>query len=220
MIRACLLTCLVWIGLGAADAYATWQAGRPQDALADLQVRAETSDAWEAWYDLGLCAAAAEDRGRAAAALVAAHRRAPWRSEPAQALGHLGQSLPDGWIPWLGPIAWPGTGWTGLALALTAGFAIGLACCQRRPRGLLLSLGGLLLLAIAPGAIAAWHDGRLNHAAVAADTRLLDATGRPQALVPAGSVVRILSETPWQGRHLVSIAGSRGYLPTGDLLRW
>lgn len=225
MIRIALLIALA-CSLSAAtavpvaeDAYALWQNGRPAEALPALQARAEQSDAWQAWFDLGLCAAAADQRGPAVGWLLAAHTRAPWRAEPRAALSALGAAPPPGWLTWLGPVAWPGTGWCALVIAGLGGLASAFALTGRqRGRWLLLALGAIVLLA--PGVVASLHDRALPLAAVIRDGHLLDATGRSVRPLAAGTVVTLASDELWQERRLVTLGdGSRGYIPATDLLQ-
>lgn len=224
MIRIAVLIALAFFAAVTAatvaeDPYALWQNGRPAEALPALQVRAEQSDAWQAWFDLGLCAAAADQRGPAVGWLLAAHTRAPWRAEPHAALSALGQPPPRGWLSWLGPLAWPGTSWCALVLAGLGGLACGLALTGRhRGRWLMLALGAVMLLA--PGVVASLHDRAVPLAAVVRDGHLLDATGRSVRPLPAGTVVTLISDEVWQERRLVELGdSSRGYVPETDLLR-
>lgn len=208
-------------GHAAEDPYAAWHAGRPGEAIPTLRAKAEAVDTWQAWYDLGLCAAAAEDHGLAAAALVAAQRRAPWRSEPRQVLSLLGQRLPPSAVAWLGPLAWPGLGWPGLILAACAGICLAAGFVWPRRRFLLLSSGGLALLLILPGTLAAWREAQITLLAIPHDTSLLDATGRVVGAIEAGTVVRQISPQAWQDRYLVDLGdGVRGYVPTADTARY
>jgi hypothetical protein len=223
MRAALLLFVCAWIFApmqAAEDAYAAWQAGRPTESLPALQAQAETSDAWQDWFDAGLCAAAAEQRGLAVAAFLRAHDRAPWRDEPVRALSTIGSPLPPTWRAWLGPLAWPGSGWCGAVLAVIAGVSFAAATFHARRRGRWLALGCPAVLALLPGVIATWHDQALPLAAVVVDSRLLDATGKPVRALPAGTLVTLGDQDVWQGRHLVILSdGNRGYVPQGDLAR-
>jgi hypothetical protein len=205
----------------AEDPYAAWQAGRPAEAIDDLRTRAESTNSWQAWYDLGLCAAAAEQHGLASAALVAAHRRAPWRSEARSALVLLGQRMPASSVAWLGPLAWPGLSWQALMLALLAGASLGSAIYIARHRFILISLGAAASFAVLPGALAAWLDGRTPIAAIPNETSLSDATGRIICNLDAGTVVVLVHDQVWQDRYLVDVGdGQHGYVPVADLAQY
>lgn len=218
--RMLLLTALL-CGLTAEDPYVLWQNDRAAEALPLLQAQATQSDTWQAWYDAGLCAAAAEQRGLAVGNLLAAHVRAPWRSEPRQALLNLGAPPPAGWLHWLGPLAWPGSGWLAVILGGVAGVALALAvtlAVDGRRRAVWLSLASVLVIIIAPGFIATLHDGARPLAALRDDGHLLDATGRHVKALPAGTIVTLSADAPWQERWLVTLGdGTRGYVPLTDL---
>ncbi len=218
MMRIVLLTVLAWV-IAAQDPYALWQNDRAAEALPLLQAEAQRSDTWQAWYDAGLCAAAAEQPGLAVGHLLAAHVRAPWRPEPRQALLSLGASPPAGWLTWLGPLAWPGTGWLAVILAGLAGCATTLAVDGRR-RAAWLTVAMVLVVVMAPGFIATLHDQARPLAALRGDGYLLDATGRNVKALPAGTIITLSADAPWQERWLVTLAdGSRGYVPDADLIR-
>ncbi|HEX3132128.1 MAG TPA: hypothetical protein VHX44_00940, partial [Planctomycetota bacterium] len=143
---------------GADDPYATWGHGRPQDAIAGLHQQASASDHWDAWFDLGLAALAAGRQGDGTAWLIAAHRRAPERPEPRQALRAINITPPIGWLDHLGPLALPGLGWSGMVLIALAGLTLGYGFCARGRRWPAILVGaGLLLLAV-PGRVAWEHD--------------------------------------------------------------
>lgn len=203
----------------ADDPYATWGHGRPQDAIAGLYERATTSDRWDAWFDLGLAALAAGREGEGTAWLLAAHRRAPERAEPRQALRAIEVTPPSGWLDRLGPLASPGLGWSGLALLTLAGLTIGYGLCARRQRLAALLIGATLLLLALPGRVAWEHDrGRLLVAAVR-DSQLYDSAGRPITAIPAGTVLEQESTDVWAERILVHDAqGNRGHLPVADTI--
>lgn len=220
MMRMLLLLLTVFAcGIAAEDPYALWQNDRAAEALPLLRAEATRSDDWQAWYDAGLCAAAVEQRGLAVGHLLAAHVRAPWRPEPQQALLSLGVTPPAGWLTWLGPLAWPGTGWLAVMLAGLAGCASALAL-RRRRRAAWLTLAVVLILVVAPGFIATLHDQARPLAVLRDDGHLLDATGRNVQALPAGTIVLLSAEAPWQERWLVALPdGTRGYVPESDLLR-
>jgi|GEM_PF-2621532 len=222
MIRALLI--LVALGMGllglvaSEDPYALWQHGRPHEALSGLQAQAERSNTWQAWYDLGLAAAAANQPGPAAAWLLKAHTRAPWRAEPRHALRVLGSPPPAGWLTWLGPVAWPGTGWIALSLAALAGLGFAGVCVARTKRTWWLVGGVLSTLLVAPGIVASLHDGRQPLAVILQPSQLLDASGHPQRSLPPGMIVTFLDQEAWQERRLVALAdGTHGYVPVLDL---
>ena len=203
----------------ADDPYQLWSHGHPQEALPALLAEAQSSDRWDAWLDLGLAAAAAHDSGRAIAWLLLAHERAPERDEPREALRALGIELPDSWFTRLGPLAWPGCGWPAMLLMVVAGLAFGYACLAPARRAALALSGAGICALIAPGQFAL--EAELRHPLIAAvrDTRLLDSTGTPGALVPMGTVAVRDAQTPWSGRVLVILPnGSRGYLPIADTI--
>jgi len=201
----------------ADDPYALWAHGRAAEALSGLHRAAVASQGWDAWLDLGLAAAAAGDRGRAAVWLVESARRAPARREPRAALRALGATVPLSWSERLGALALPGQGWWGLTATALAGGALGVAVLLRRRRGTLALIGAGLLLVVLPGQIAAWRDAGDNLLAIAADTQLLDAAGAPQRALAAGSVLQRIARPPWAGRWLVALPDGRlGYVPVAD----
>lgn len=217
-VRSVLLALLVLIAgtapLAAADPYAAWHQGRPAESVPLLRERAETGG-WAAWFDCGLAAAEAGDRGSAAAWLLEAHRRAPWRREPRQALRVLGADLPATWCERLGGVAWPGTGWTGVLLLAGAGASLGWWLPRRRQAWLPLAAGAAIVVAL-PGATAAWLDARVPLAAVIRDSALHDSAGVRIATVAAGTLARIEVGDDWQGRVLVRVREARGWLPRAD----
>ena len=215
---AVLALALPW-SCGADDPYAAWGHGRPQDAIAPLHQRASASDRWDAWLDLGLAAIAAGRRNDGTAWLLAAHRRAPERSEPRQALRTLDVVPPVGWLDRLGPLALPGTGWTGLTLITLAGALLGYGLGARRWRMQALLIGAGLALIALPGRIAWEHDqGRLLVATVR-DSQLYDSAGRPIAAIAAGTVLEQETAEVWAERILVHDGeGRRGHLPVADTI--
>ena len=219
-IRCLFVILLALTGLAAVDQpYAAWESGRPADAIPALYQRALAQDRWDAWYDLGLAAAAAGDKGRAAVWLIAAARRAPEQPEPRAALSINGTPLPVTWMDRLGPVAMPGTGVTGLILLGFSGLCLGLACTARSRRGLAGSLGVLGLLIAAPGMIGVMLDSRNAWAATVRDTHLLDSAGNPVAQLPAGTVLRLVGDQAWAGRLGASLPnGQRGLVAQSDLV--
>ncbi len=201
----------------ADDPYQLWSHNRPQDAIPALFQQAQASDRWDAWLDLGLAAAAAGERGRAAVWLVTAHSRAPEREEPRAALRALGTELPPSWHARCGPVAWPGSGWTGVALLGLAGGALGYALVARQARRAALLAAALAALGAAPGMIARILDSRVDLVAAVRDTQLLDSTGTPTGAVAAGTVAVSDRAAPWAGRLRVTLPdGRRGYLALSD----
>lgn len=201
----------------ADDAYALWSNGHPREALPGLQDNAIASDRWDAWFDLGLAAAASGDRGRACAWLLRARERAPERPEPREALLALGASLPPSWIERIGPLAVPGRGWLGCALMLVAGLGIGYAIFAKRWRQPAACAGILALCAALPGEAAAWADARIDLIAVVNDTQLLDSTGQAKQPLAAGTILVRESPTPWSQRWQVHLLdGHRGFVPIPD----
>lgn len=214
-----LLLALVWFGtaLSGDDAYAAWSAGRPAESLPHLYQQAQATRRWDAWLDLGLCAAAAGQQGPAIVWLLQAHRLAPARHEPRQALAALGAGLPEGLLGQLGPVAGPGAGPLALPLACLAGLLLGYAAMGRRRRGLAGWAGALALALIAPGALASWLDGRHQWIAVASDTQLLDSTGTPLRGLSAGTIGERLPGAEWNGRIPVRLGdGALGWLAEAD----
>jgi hypothetical protein len=212
-----LLLLAAVLARGAEDPYQLWSHGRPAEAIPALLLQAQASERWDAWLDLGLAAAAAGDRGRAAVWLVAARARAPERDEPRAALRALGAELPPSWPSRCGPLAWAGSGWPGVVGLGLVGSALGYALAARRGRaaGLLVALLGAL--AVAPGLCARILEGRLALVAAVRDTQLLDSTGSPIGAVAGGTVAVQESPTPWSGRLRVALAdGRRGYLAQAD----
>lgn len=194
------------VALAAADdPYAVWGHGRPQDAAPALRAEAERSGRWDAWLDAGLAAAAAGWRPHAIAALAEAHLRAPERREPRAALAAIGASPPTGWLDRLGPLALPGSGWPGLALAIAGGLALGLALAAPRRRA-------------AAGLVASALDGARRYAVPLRDTHLLDSAGNPGATVAAGTIAERAAGEPWAGRVAVTLPdGRHGWLALADL---
>jgi hypothetical protein len=204
---------------GADDPYAAWGHGRPQDALPALHQTATTTQRWDAWLDLGLAAAAADQRGKAVAWLVRAHQAAPEQAGPREALAALGATLPGRWLDRLGPLALPGIGWPGLALLALAGFAAGHALAGRRRRGLALGVLTAALVLALPGQLAWQHDHRQILVATVRDSHLVDSAGAPQDAVPMGTIAIRAAPDAWSGRVLVALPdGRRGYLAEADLV--
>lgn len=213
----CCMALLCACPIFSTDPYDVWQAGQPATAVPDLYAQATATNSWQAWYDAGLAAAAADNQGAAVVWLLRAHQLAPWQPQPRQALSILQSPLPPGWITWLGPLAIIGTGWLGAVIAAAAGVCIGLAWWSPR-RARWVVAGALCTLAVAPGCIASWHDATTIFAATGADTRLLDTTGSPILALPLGTIVRQADTPVWQGRQLVTtLDGRSGYIPVGDL---
>jgi hypothetical protein len=203
----------------AEDPYQEWSHGHPQEALPGLLARAQASDRWDAWLDAGLAAAAANDRGRAAAWLLMARERAPERDEPRDALRALDLSVPPTWFSTLGPLTWPGCGWPGALLAALMGLALGYACVARRHRGRAVATAVACALLVAPGQIALEHERRIALVAAIRDTRLLDSVGNPGLAVACGTIAVREPQDPWAGRLLVTLpGGARGYLPIADTI--
>jgi len=216
---AVLMLLLTVPRLVADDAYDSWAAGRPAEALPSLHAAAVASDRWDAWLDLGLAAAAAGRRGPATAWLVSAHRHAPHRPEPRQALAALGSPLPRTWLDRLGPCAWPGNGAVAMPLALLVGMGLGWSIGWRRARGWALIGAGLALLLLLPGVVGGWMDGRRDWAAATADTALLDASGRALRPLPAGTLLERVSGPGWAGHVAVrDLDGAFGWIPAADLV--
>jgi hypothetical protein len=215
--RLALITALMCSCLMGEDAYAPWSAGRPGESLPLLHAQAQAKDTWDAWLDLGLCAAAAERRGPAVVWLLEAQRRAPARSEPRQALASLGAALPDSYAARLGVFALPGSGALAPPLAAIAGLLLGYGVLGRRGRLGAVLLGSIALLAIVPGATAVWLDARHQWLGAASDTQLLDSTGAPLRAVAAGTIAERLPGPAWNGRLAVRLGeGSQGWLAEAD----
>jgi hypothetical protein len=218
--KAALLPLLLILALplsAAEDPYALWSNGQPERAQSGLFERASASGRWDAWLDAGLAAAAANDRGHAAAWLLEALRRAPERPEPRRALSALGCALPAAWLDRVGPLALPGTGWVGVGMLALSGFAFGLAFLTRGRRSMFCTIGALALVAALPGQIALYLDGRRELIAVVTDTHLLDNSGSPRQSLAAGTVVIKEPHAPWSNRYLVSLLdGTRGFVPLTD----
>jgi len=219
-LRRLLLVLCVTTSAHAADleaAYTAWGQGRPAEAVPSLHAAAAAEDHWALWCDLGLAAAAAGDRGRAAAWLLTAHRRAPGAEEPVAALAVLGAELEPTWSGRLGPLAVPGQSLAGPLLFFLAAGCLALAAIRPR-RGLWPA--GLICLALAlPGQIALHLDATRDYVAVVQPSHLLDSTGEPieGADLPPGTVLRRADKAPWGGRILVELDdGRRGWLPLSD----
>lgn len=201
------------------DPYAAWANGRPTDAIPALYQQAQASDRWDAWYDCGLAAGAAGDKGRAAVWLLAAHHRAPERAEPRHALIINGTPLPASWLDKIGPVALPGLGIPGVIVLLCAGLSIGWACTGRRGRGWTAVVGTLLVLITVPGIVGMILDGHTHYAAAVRDTHLLDSSGNPVVALPAGTIVIQHPGEAWAGRLVVSIPnGQRGLIAQSDIV--
>ena len=201
------------------DPYAAWGHGRPQDAIAELHRQATTSNRWDAWFDLGLAACAAGRQADGAAWLVTAHRLAPERVEPRQALRAAQVNLPLGWLDRLGPLALPGLGWLGLTCIALGGITLGFACaiCGRRTMPVL--IGGALMLSALPGRIAWEHDHARQLVVTVRNSQLYDSSGHPIAAIAAATVLEQESSTAWAERILVhDEAGQRGHLPLADTI--
>jgi hypothetical protein len=201
------------------DPYAAWSQGRPRDAAPLLHRAALASREWGAWYDCALAASAAGDAGAAAAWMLEAHRLAPARPEPLRALRANGAAIPPTWNERLGPIAWLGAGWQGLAASLVVGLACGWWLASRRHRPALVVLAGALLGAMLPGAFASWADANAAWVAAVRDTHLVDSTGTPGRALAAGTVVMREPQRPWNDRVLVRLEdGQRGYMILADTI--
>jgi hypothetical protein len=213
-----LLLMAVQCGSPAADdPYQAWGLGRPQEAMPLLLKQAQQSDHWDAWFDAGVAAAAAGDRGRAVSWLLAAHRLAPERDEPRTALRALGIELPQTWLDRIGPVGWPGSGWPAVLLLATVGIVVGYACLARRRSRPVLALGLIAGVVAAPGLVATWLDHRTDIIAVVHATHLPDSAGNPEEAVAAGTPVVRDPQPTWSGRMLVTLLdGKRGYLPIAD----
>lgn len=213
-----LLGLLVLLPLAAADPYLSWTQNRPAESAAALERLAHSEDVWHRWLDASLAWQAAGSPGRAAAAALRAHLAAPEAEEPRRTLRLLGTGLPGTLCERLGPLTWPGVSWRGLPLALLGGLllGLGLALPRRQPR--LALLGGLLLLAVLPGSLAVWLDGRRPWAVVVADSQACDSTGTPLSPVAAGTLVTLPERPVWAGRRLALLPdGRQAYIASGDL---
>jgi hypothetical protein len=188
----------------AGDPYGPWIQGRPGESLDLLLGRAKSTDRWDAWYDAGLAAAAAGDKGQAVSCLVTAHRHNPAAEEPRAALRALDVPLPATWVERSGPFALPGVGWAGVALVGVAGLALGYGLIRRKRAGLVLA-GLAVAGAAAPGVIAVIRDADVPWVAVLHDTQALDSTGAPIKALPAGTLVQKEQEEPWAGRMVVRL---------------
>ena len=215
----CLWILIFTSAWSADDPYAAWGHGRPQDAIAELHRQASTSNRWDAWFDLGLAACAAGRQADGAAWLVTAHRLAPERPEPRQALRATQVNLPLGWLDRLGPLALPGMGWIGLTLIALGGITLGFACATRGRRTMPVLIGSALLLSALPGRIAWEHDHARQLVVTVRDSQLYDSSGQPITAIAAGTVLEQESSTAWAERILVhDQAGHRGHLPLADTI--
>lgn len=187
-----------------ADLYGPWSQGRPAESLDLLLGRAKATDRWDAWYDAGLAAAAAGDKGQAVSCLVAAHVRNPAAAAPRDALRALDVPLPITWVERAGPFGVPGSGWAGVVLFALAGGLIGYGAFRWQKKGVFIAGAGVALLA-APGVFAALRDAEVPWAAVVHDTQALDSTGAPLRSLPAGTLVRQEQSEPWAGRTVVRL---------------
>jgi hypothetical protein len=192
-----------------SDPYAAWSQGRPSDSLQQLVARAKDTDHWDAWYDAGLAAHAAGDKGQAAAFLLRAHKRNPVADGPRVALRQMDVPLPETWVERAGPLGLPGRGWLGVGLSALAGLALGYGVARwqngRFKRRGLLVVGIAVALAIAPGVLAIVSDARQPWVAVIHDTQAMDSTGAPLRPLAAGTLVRREQENAWAGRDVVRL---------------
>jgi len=201
-----------------ADPYAPWSHGHPQESIPLLLDRAQSSDHWDAWLDLGLAAAASNDH-RATAWLLRAHLLAPERPEPRAALLTQGVVLPVSWIDQCWPVSWIGCSWPGVICLALATLALGFFCCARSGRRPALVIALIFMALALPGQICLYLDGRTHLLAIVHDTHLLDSVGNPGEPLSAGSVViQDASAQPrWNGRILVrTFNGQHGFLPAAD----
>ena len=213
---ATLLLCSTLALWSAEDPYAAWAQGRPADAVPALIANA--GDHWDRWYDAGLAAAAAEDRGRAVACLARAMTLAPEEADPRHALRALGVDVPASWHERAGPLALAGQGWSAVIVLTLAGLALGWAVAGRR--GQRIAWGGfaVLTLAAAPGLASSVLDSRDTWAGVVRATQLLDHAGVPQMPLEAGSLVRLPTREGWAGRVVVRLRdGREGFVPAVDV---
>ena len=216
MSRVLLLVLLTLTSVVAEDPYLAWSQGRPAEAVPTLVACAGTC--WDAWYDAGLAAAAANDRGRAVACLAQAMTLAPAEPEPRQALRALGVEVPTSWHERAGPLAWPGQGWAGIAVLGVAGLALGWAVAGSRARRWAAALGLVALALAAPGVAAGLLDGRSTWTGTVRDTHLLDSAGQPVRALPAGTLLLRPPQDIWAGRVLVQVPqGTQGFVPVADL---
>jgi hypothetical protein len=200
------------------DPYALWSAGHPRQALPALHERAVATNSWDAWFDLGLAAAAAGEHGRACVWLLQARELAPGRDEPRAALLALGETLPASWVERVGPLVIPSRGWIGFSLMLIAGLGIGYALAGRKFRQGTGTVGIVALALALPGELAVWADARVDLIAVVSDTQLLDSAGQAKHPLPAGTILIRESSTPWSGRWQVRLQdGKRGFVPASDV---
>ena len=201
------------------DPYTAWMQGRPQEAIPALLARADSDDRWSSWYDCGLAAGAAGD-DRGAAWLLAAHHRAPLRAEPLAALRALDADIviaPE-WSERLGPATLPATGWILVAVLAIGGLGLGWAVAGTRRRGLGVTVAVVAAVVVAPGMVAAWHDGHDGLVAALRDTSLVDSVGTPQAPISGGTVLTREDAAPLGDRILVHDAnGHRGWIPQVDV---
>jgi hypothetical protein len=199
----------------AEDPYAPWMQGRPAESVQRLLAQAQHHNRWSDWYDCGLAAAAAGQRGAAVYSLLRAYRQGPIHHEPLQALRGLGIAMPSSWCERVGVLAWPGNGWYGLVLLSTSGAILGLRVVRPLPR-LVTQMAVICVLLAVPGALCSWHDASIPLLAVVDDSSLLDSTGNVLATVSSGTVVRQVDPQPWNGRVLVVAVGKHGWLPVTD----
>lgn len=199
--------------------YTAWQQGRPADSLAALTKAAEEAQTWQAWYDAGLCALAAEERALGITYLTRAHHLDPGQPLPTEALASAQVELFPTLSAELGPLATALSGWVGLALALIAGYCLthGLLNSSRRPLYIVVGTFGLLL--VLPAQIAKRIDGGQHLLVTATEASLVDASGNVLGLLPEGTIVRRAKAESWGQRVLVErVDGNRGYIAEADLL--
>lgn len=200
----------------SSAAYNAWQQNRPHEALPILHKKAQASQAWYDFYDLGLAAHDAGDRGAASIWLLQAHQLAADQTLPLDALRAMNINIPAGYLQDLGPLAWPGTGIAGFISMCLIGFCIIIAITFSSPRYWCLIIAAVLLIISLPGLIAYSLDSQRILLATATETPLLDSSGHSLQILPTATVVRVIRQQQ-DSRVLVLLNnGVRGYLNNSD----
>jgi hypothetical protein len=185
----------------AADSYLSWSQGRPAESAVALEAAATTA---AGWHDAGLAHAAAGATGPAVAALLRAQRADPTLVTTPQALRALGTPFPTTLHERLGPIALPGDGWWGVALAGLGGVAL-----ARRGRAAWATLGVLATVLAAPGLAASHLDRRRAWTTVVDPATAVDASGATVTELAAGTLLERTGALPWDGRSAVRLPDGR-----------
>lgn len=218
IMRSVLCVCIHFtLYLTASDAaYNAWQQDRPQEAIPLLFAHANNTQDWVDFYDLGLAAYDNGDFGHAVIWLLEAHSRAPDQTLPLDALRSMQVDVPAGYLQALGPLAWPGTGITGLVIMCFIGFFIIIAFCDTKRRYWACVLSAVLLIVSFPGLIAYSLDSQRQLMATAGESQLFDSSGHSLQSIPEATVVQVIRQHTDSRVLILLNNGVRGYLNSSD----